>query len=974
MQAGTSTIHSRMNIKNNFTVNDDALTIDTSGNIITSGVLTINNLNGANRINNELIINSGLSSDNKKIILDINGNLTLHGNIYAKDDVKFTNSIDLVDNSLNSFLKFNTNIDNYINLSNNQKLGIGTSRPTEFFHVNGNCLLGKKAAGANEGSIVYVQDKMTINKTGFSTNLASTADSSTLNVGGDINISGSLYLGGEEISKQQIDNIRNELEILVNRSDNSDNSQTNNTSITGSSLWTVTNTGLIYYDKGNVGIGVNNPAYQLHTEGNAYIGGNGGKVILGDNKSKVYLGSTLITDLVNGYWETEENNSKNIYTAFYTDNNVGIGIKTPKYKLDITGTLHVTDNVFFDNNVYINKNVGIGTTSPEYLLDVNGDVNIEGKLIIDGVVYKPPSDTLNVFWIQDAELDIYYLNNVGIGIINPSYQLHVKGDSYFDGTTFFNGNTVITTLDIQVNFSVGDDLFVINNSKKLVDIKERVYCNNITGDTLNYSFISIDDDSYYQFHPSNLISQQVTVSNNDINGIGLTSNSMTFSNDGNLFAVVVPFGSKTFETGNSTINATNGIVQTYEWDSVNKIWCFLNYAGINTGSSNINNYINSISINSNGKFLAVAYKNININNKINFFTLINGSWTNASTLPIEIINSDSTNAKHAGKFVIMEDKCNYLITNKDNHTLALYKNSGNSDNSYNTEFEEINMNSVNSEYAKNIGRIQDLKSNNNCSIFIVSSNEGVDFQNNGIYNGTFACYALWQSNGNTSINSTTPFYRLGKIIDEQNGDSSVNSNFGFVCSISNKANIDFGTTANYKNFKYSVTVAIGTKGKVQKNKTNSYIKIYSFTPNIDNTSNGLNFDDTTDPYVDGVWELIGNINGSIYGSNIGFGESIKLNDSGNELYVGSPNNNDIFIFKYKPDSSPSWVLLNKIQGYRSGDIGLGYNIEFNMDHNIFASTNCYAIDYDNDYDIYTINYRNNIRFYNIESQSSTSVG
>ena len=57
--------------------------------------------------------------------------------------------------------------------------------------------------------------------------------------------------------------------------------------------------------------------------------------------------------------------------------------------------------------------------------------------------------------------------------------------------------------------------------------------------------------------------------------------------------------------------------------------------------------------------------------------------------------------------------------------------------------------------------------------------------------------------------------------------------------------------------------------------------------------------------------------------------------------MGSCNENCIYIFKYDSTASntvDAWPLVNKIQGFKSGDTAIGYRIACNFNKNIFATS------------------------------------
>ena len=134
---------------------------------------------------------------------------------------------------------------------------------------------------------------------------------------------------------------------------------------------------------GALGLGTTAPAYRLDVQG-GQINTSGGLCIAGDCK-------TAWSQVGGSQWTTSGS------TINYTTGNVGIGITTPAYSLDVNGglnsfrakaaTVASTDSIAtFENTSGVqmivrgNGNVGIGTTSPANKLHVAGSITVDGNI------------------------------------------------------------------------------------------------------------------------------------------------------------------------------------------------------------------------------------------------------------------------------------------------------------------------------------------------------------------------------------------------------------------------------------------------------------------------------------------------------------------------------------------------------------------------------------------------------------------
>ena len=204
----------------------------------------------------------------------------------------------------------------------------------------------------------------------------------------------------------------------------------------GSSVWTVAGN-KVYLLNANVGIGNNNPAYNLDVDGNINFTGNlynngaafgstwtssGNDIYF--STGNVSVGGTTNTDSskfeVNGLVKLTNSNNGGILIGGNPNHAIyfNVGNDNNSNILD----LHSSESIRFYTNgpissqtekVKIAQNgfVGIGSSSPSSKLDVNGDINLTGTLKKNGYIFlNEHKKTYNVTVATKTSSHPYYNN------------------------------------------------------------------------------------------------------------------------------------------------------------------------------------------------------------------------------------------------------------------------------------------------------------------------------------------------------------------------------------------------------------------------------------------------------------------------------------------------------------------------------------------------------------------------------------
>src|SRR6056300_1322163 len=322
-------------------------------------------------------INRGVGNVGIGGVSDATNKLKVHGSILATSNLEVTGNILATSN-----LEVGTA--NLVVNTSTSRVGIGVTDPQHKLDVNGdiNIATGSKL---RIGGTEAVFSNWTVNGDNISRSIGN------VGIGGVSDATNKLKVHGSILATSNLEVTGN---ILA----------TSNLEVGTANLVVNTSTS-------RVGIGVTDPQHKLDVNGDINIA----------EGSTLRIGGT---EAVFSNWTVATNESD----ISRPTGNVGIGgdaDATNKLKVHgsilATSTLEVgTANLYVDTST---SNVGIGMTTPQYTLDVNGDINIDSQS-----KFRIAGDPVGIWTTTGANLS-YTSGNVGIGgAADATNELKVYGN------------------------------------------------------------------------------------------------------------------------------------------------------------------------------------------------------------------------------------------------------------------------------------------------------------------------------------------------------------------------------------------------------------------------------------------------------------------------------------------------------------------------------------------------------------------
>ena len=313
--------------------------------------------------------------------------------------------------------------DNELSLSSNGFLGVGKKTPQHRLDVNGNLNVSGNILKNNIPlENFWTKNNNNISFSSGNVGIGTANPNSKIDINGDINFTGNLLKNGQLYNPE--------------------------------TYWTKNGTN-ISFTTGKIGIGTEQPSSDLHIVNKSdnaatlKIESTNSQSVIQMVTSQLYnpsinfgvdgiagsKGGIYFDNLLNQIvLRANPNKTINNELSLSSNGFLGIGNKSPQYRLDVNGDINLTGNILknnipienvwtkTNNNIsYSSGNVGIGTENPGYKVDINGDINFTGNLLKNGQIFN--SET---YWTKNGNNISFQTGKIGIGIQQPLSDLHLK--------------------------------------------------------------------------------------------------------------------------------------------------------------------------------------------------------------------------------------------------------------------------------------------------------------------------------------------------------------------------------------------------------------------------------------------------------------------------------------------------------------------------------------------------------------------
>jgi hypothetical protein len=364
-------------------------------------------------------------------------------------------------------------------------VGIGTTAPTFKLDINGNL---RASLGITTGSIFSTEGTLTniistnvttatLNATNSTiTNIVATTSSSgtivaTTYTGGSMSLSGDLQIAGTlttvnitttnlvdiNISTGTITATNATLTRITTATLNASTGITAATLYSSNGITSIFNSntlGSIFTTSGNVGIGTTSPQYTLDIRPNnvySAIRVNGGSILSNTNGTVINMSPN---DGGFGAIEAYTTGNFNVKIPLCLNpwgGNVGIGITSPQYKLDVEGSLHVNGLYSnFSNSTTGYLQIARGWESNSGFIEFlqangtrKGYIGFGGDTVAFQLIGEG-SRSIELATNSVIQMTITSSGNVGIGTGTPSVRLQVMNGGQSTARIYGNSNAIYT--------------------------------------------------------------------------------------------------------------------------------------------------------------------------------------------------------------------------------------------------------------------------------------------------------------------------------------------------------------------------------------------------------------------------------------------------------------------------------------------------------------------------------------------------